>query len=88
MISSRKHAEALAVSPAFKFSKEYVLLAPSGNDLAEKSCMLIQQDWAKVGVNVRVQLMDFAALLSACREGDYDFAWIGSAGAIDPDESA
>lgn len=71
----------------FDTSKELVFLVGSGDDLREKTCMLVEQYLEAIGLNIRIQLMDFAALLATCREGDYDLAYIGSAGALDPDES-
>lgn len=80
-------AKKMVQDAGFDSSKELLLLVPKGNEIREKSAPLIQQDLAKIGIKVRIQTMDFPTLLSTVRNGDYDFALIGSAGSLDPDES-
>lgn len=80
-------ASKMVKDAGFDSSKELLLLVPKGNEIREKSAPLIQQDLAKIGIKTRIQTMDFPTLLSAVRNGEYDFALIGSAGSLDPDES-
>lgn len=69
-------------------SRELLLMVPTGNQVRERSAPLIQQDLAKVGVKVKIQMVDFPTLMNSQREGKTDFGLIGSAGSIDPDESS
>lgn len=70
----------------FPFDEELVLVTSSGAD-SERTASLIQQDLQKLGVTVRIQQFDFAALMDYMREGDFDFGMIGSGGTMDPSES-
>lgn len=71
----------------FDTSKTYVLRVSQCNEVREKSAPLIQQDLAKIGINVEILTTDHPTLLAECREGNYDFALIGSGGSPDPAES-
>ena len=70
----------------FPFEEELVLVTSAGAD-SERTASLIQQDLQKLGVTVRIQQYDFAALMDFMREGDFDFGMIGSGGTMDPSES-
>lgn len=63
------------------------MLVSTGNEIREKSAVLIQQDLAKIGIKTRIQTLDFPTLLNNAREGNYDLCFIGSAGSVDPSES-
>ena len=47
----------------------------------------IVQDFANVGVNVEIEQMDFATLMSRMLDGEHDLGIIGSGGTLDPSES-
>lgn len=68
-------------------NRELEMLVPTGNEVREKSAILIQQDLQKVGIKTRIQTLDFPTMLNNAREGKYDLCFIGSAGSVDPDES-
>ncbi len=68
-------------------SRELEMLVPTGNEMREKTAILVQQDLEKIGVKTRIQQMDFPTMLTNAREGNYDICFIGSAGSIDPSES-
>lgn len=67
--------------------RELEMLVSTGNEIREKSAILIQQDLQKVGIKTRIQTLDFPTLLNNAREGNYDLCFIGSAGSVDPSES-
>lgn len=67
-----------------EFPDELTLLVPKGNIIRELSAPLLQQDLSKLGINVRIQTLDFPTMLSMVRNGEYDFALIGIAGSMDP----
>ncbi len=68
-------------------NRELEMLVSTGNEIREKSAVLIQQDLAKIGIKTRIQTLDFPTLLNNAREGNYDLCFIGSAGSVDPSES-
>lgn len=68
-------------------NRELEVLVPTGNEVREKSAILIQQDLQKIGIKTRIQTLDFPTLLTNARNGDYDLCFIGSAGSVDPSES-
>lgn len=63
------------------------VLVSTGNEVREKSAILIQQDLEKIGIKTEIQTLDFPTLLNNARSGDYDLCFIGSAGSVDPSES-
>ncbi|HJC05666.1 MAG TPA: peptide ABC transporter substrate-binding protein [Candidatus Enterocloster excrementipullorum] len=71
----------------FDTSKTYVLRVSQGNEVREKSAPLIQQDLKNIGISVEILTTDHPTLLAECRNGNYDFALIGSGGSPDPAES-
>lgn len=78
-------ARALLEEAGWDFGREVVLVVPTGNVLRERVGALAQQDLNRIGVKVRVQLMDFTTALTQIRGGDYELALVGSAGSPDPD---
>ncbi|MDD3982154.1 MAG: ABC transporter substrate-binding protein, partial [Spirochaetales bacterium] len=71
----------------FPFDKELVFYVPSGNITRERTAVLIEQDFEKLGVKVRIQTVDFPTLMNNMRSGTHDFGIIGSGGTLDPAES-
>lgn len=68
-------------------NRELQVLVSTGNEVREKSAILIQQDLEKIGIKTQIQTLDFPTLLSNARNGEYDLCFIGSAGSVDPSES-
>lgn len=58
----------------------------SGSSITERCAALIVQDFANVGVNVEIEQMDFATLMSRMLDGEHDLGIIGSGGTLDPSE--
>lgn len=80
-------AKQMVEESGFDTSKTYRLNVSKGNEVREKSAPMIQQDLAKIGIQVEIITTDHPTLLTTAREGDYDFALIGSGGSPDPGES-
>lgn len=80
-------AKQMVEESGFDTSKTYRLNVSKGNEVREKSAPMIQQDLAKIGINVEIITTDHPTLLSTARKGEYDFALIGSGGSPDPGES-
>lgn len=68
-------------------SRELQVLVSTGNEVREKTAILIQQDLEKIGIKTKIQTLDFPTLLDNARKGEYDLCFIGSAGSVDPSES-
>ena len=68
-------------------NRKLQVLVSTGNEVREKSAILIQQDLEKIGIQTELQTLEFPTLLNNARNGDYDLCFIGSAGSVDPSES-
>lgn len=66
--------------------REFTITVPQNYPLHVKAAELMQQMLAKVGMNVRLQLIDWSTWLSTVYNGgNYDFTVIGHTGKLDPD---
>lgn len=81
-------AKSELTTAGFDFSKVYRLIVPQGNQVREQSALIIQQNLADIGVNVKIETYDFATLLQMMREGNFDLGLLGGGSNIDPAESA
>lgn len=61
------------------------LLVPTGNTLREQSANIIQANLQAVGMQVRIQRLDFPTVLSRVFKGDYDLVLLGWTDTFDPD---
>jgi peptide/nickel transport system substrate-binding protein len=67
-------------------NKEFTIYVPQNYPLHVKAAELIQQMLEKVGMNVKLQLVDWSTWLSSVYTGgNYDFTVIGHTGKLDPD---
>lgn len=82
-----KAKQELAAS-AFDISKELVLQIPLGNTLREQTGDLVQQNLKAIGLNVKQQKLDFPAVLSNAKLGDYDLMLMGYVPTVEPEYSA
>lgn len=80
-------AESMLEAAGWDSNRELQVLVSTGNEVREKSAILIQQDLQKIGIKTKIQTLDFPTLLTNARNGDYDLCFIGSAGSVDPSES-
>jgi len=66
--------------------KEFTIYAPQNYELHVKAAELMQQMLVKVGMNVKIQIVDWSTWLSSVYTGgNYDFTVIGHTGKLDPD---
>ena len=75
-------AKSMVEAAGWDTNRELEVLVSTGNEVREKSAILIQQDLKKIGIKTRIQ-----TLLTNARNGDYDLCFIGSSGSVDPSES-
>ena len=80
-------AKSMLEAAGWDSNRELEVMVSTGNEVREKSAILIQQDLQKIGIKTKIQTLDFPTLLTNARNGDYDLCFIGSAGSIDPSES-
>ena len=80
-------AKSMVEAAGWDTNRELEVLVSTGNEVREKSAILIQQDLQKIGIKTRIQTLDFPTLLTNARNGDYDLCFIGSSGSVDPSES-
>ena len=80
-------AKSMLEAAGWDSNRELQVLVSTGNEVREKSVILIQQDLQKIGIKTKIQTLDFPTLLTNARNGDYDLCFIGSSGSVDPSES-
>ena len=80
-------AKSMLEAAGWDSNRELDVQVSTGNEVREKSAILIQQDLQKIGIKTKIQTLDFPTLLTNARNGDYDLCFIGSAGSVDPSES-
>ena len=80
-------AKSMLEAAGWDSNRELEVMVSTGNEVREKSAILIQQDLQKIGIKTKIQTLDFPTLLTNARNGDYDLCFIGSAGSVDPSES-
>lgn len=78
-------AKALLAEAGWDSSVKLLLRYPTGNKPREMSAPLIQSALKAVGIEVELQVSDFATLLTDLKAGEYDLALLGWGGAADPD---
>ena len=67
-------------------TREFTITVPQNYPLHVKAAELIQQMLEKVGMHVKLQLIDWSTWLSSVYNGgNYDFTVIGHTGKLDPD---
>jgi peptide/nickel transport system substrate-binding protein len=69
-------------------NRELVMVTPSGNQVRERSATLMQQDLQKIGVKVKIQLVDYPTSQTMQKKGEYDLGLVGQVGSLDPDAVA
>ena len=80
-------AKTMLEAAGWDSNRELEVQVSTGNEVREKSAILIQQDLQKIGIKTKIQTLDFPTLLTNARNGDYDLCFIGSSGSVDPSES-
>lgn len=78
-------AKALLAEAGWDSSIKLLLRYPTGNKPREMSAPLIQSALKAIGMEVELQISDFATLLTDLKAGEYDLSLLGWTGAGDPD---
>jgi len=68
---------------------EFGLTTNSGNQVREKMCAILKEDWTKLGMKVNYRPLDFQALVEKLYNTfDWDALLMGFTGTIEPNNSA
>ena len=78
-------AKELLAEAGWDSSTELLLRYPTGNKPREMSAPLIQSALKEVGIEVKLQISDFSALLEDVKAGEYDLALLSWMSYGDPD---
>ena len=70
-------------------SVEFTLYTNSGNQVREKMCSILKEDWTKLGMKVNYRPLDFPALVEKLDTNfDWDAILIGFTGGVEPHNGA
>ncbi|NLZ92669.1 MAG: hypothetical protein GX922_01435 [Firmicutes bacterium] len=64
---------------------ELNLIYNVGNAVRENVALLLKEQAAKIGIEIKITLLEWEAFLAALNEGDYDLAILGRGVEVDPD---
>lgn len=78
-------AKALLAEAGWKPGQTLELLVPTGNVQRERTGTIIQANLQAVGVQARIQRLDFPSLLARVFADDFDLALVGWTDTFDPD---
>ncbi|MBI3784530.1 MAG: ABC transporter substrate-binding protein [Deltaproteobacteria bacterium] len=68
---------------------EFSLTTNAGNQVREKMCSILKEDWTKLGIRVNYRPLDFQTLVEKVNSNfDWDAILIGFTGTIEPNNSA
>lgn len=78
-------ARALLSQAGWERGRTVELLVPTGNTLREQTAAIIQANLQAVGMQVRIQRLDFPTVLSRVFSDDFDLVVLGWTDTFDPD---
>lgn len=68
---------------------EFELTTNTGNQVRERLCAILKEDWAKIGLQVHYRPLDFAALVGRLQDSfDWDAMVMGFTGGVEPHNGA
>lgn len=70
---------------ANKLPVELTLIYPSGNKARELSAPVIQENLGNIGIDVKLEIMEFSTMISRLKDGEFDMFLLGSGIGSDPD---
>ena len=62
------------------------LMINQGNDIRAKIAELVQESWAKIGIDVSIRILEWSTMLNATRKGEFDAVVLGWTTPMDPDQ--
>lgn len=64
---------------------ELTLIYPTGNKARELSAPVIQENLGNIGINIKLEIMEFATMISRLEKGDFQLFLLGTGIGADPD---
>jgi peptide/nickel transport system substrate-binding protein len=80
-------AKKLLQEAGWDFNRELTFVSYNSNPARVVATTIIQQNLKAIGVNVKVQIVDWPTLIDMNRQGKFDLSILGGAGSFDPDDS-
>jgi dipeptide transport system substrate-binding protein len=80
-----EQAKALVKASGYDGTELTILARIGGSIDGKRAAELMQADWAKVGIKVRVQMIEWGELLRRTAAGEHDITFLSWAGDADPD---
>jgi len=81
-------AKQMLTDAKWDFSKEIVLLTPTGNIVREQSADIIMANLLEAGVKVKIEKVDFTTRQARSAAGDFQISLVGFSSTFDPDMSS
>jgi dipeptide transport system substrate-binding protein len=81
-----ERAKALVKASGYDGSEFAIATRIGGSIDGKRAAELMQGDWARIGVNVRVQMMEWGEMLKRSGRGDFDITFLNWVGNGDPDD--
>ena len=81
-----ERARALVKASGYDGTEFAIATRIGGSIDGKRAAELMQGDWARIGVKVRVQMMEWGELLKRSGRGDYDITFLSWVGNGDPDD--
>ncbi len=81
-----ERARALVKASGYDGSELAIATRIGGSIDGKRAAELMQGDWARIGVKVKVQMMEWGELLKRTGRGDYDISFLNWIGNGDPDD--
>ncbi|MDC7223013.1 MAG: ABC transporter substrate-binding protein [Spirochaetales bacterium] len=66
---------------------KWILKYPSGNKTRERSAPVIQQNLKDIGIDVELQIMEFATMFEQLNNDDFELFLIGFGAGVEPDQA-
>jgi dipeptide transport system substrate-binding protein len=81
-----ERARALVKASGYDGSELAIMTRIGGSIDGKRAAELMQADWARIGVKVRVQMTEWGELLKRSGRGDFDITFLSWVGNGDPDD--
>jgi dipeptide transport system substrate-binding protein len=80
-----ERAKALVKASGYDGTELEIATRIGGSIDGKRAAELMQADWAKVGVKVRVQMVEWGEMIKRMSRGNYDISFLNWIGSADPD---
>jgi dipeptide transport system substrate-binding protein len=80
-----ERAKALVKASGYDGTELEIATRIGGSIDGKRAAELLQADWAKIGVKVRVQMMEWGEMIKRTGDGNFDISFLNWIGSVDPD---